>query len=183
MNAARSNSDALCIHFMEHLSRHFGLVIAYLLPGFVALAGVAPFAPIVSTWLRADQSASFGAPVYALLAATAAGMVVSCFRWLIIDRVHALTGLGNPIFNAQALEEKPAAFAYLVENHYRYYQFYANTLVGVVWAYAVHRLLGISHFSIGTDIGILILCATLFMGSHDALSKYRMRSQKLTGQR
>lgn len=33
---------------MDSLHRHFGLVIAYLLPGFVALAGLAPFVPSVA---------------------------------------------------------------------------------------------------------------------------------------
>src|SRR5712691_7153785 len=100
---------------MDFLNRHFGLVIAYLLPGFVALAGFAPLVPMVGGWLDAgNQTASLGAPLYALLAATAAGMVVSCFRWLVIDRIHAVTGLGGPAFNARALEERPAAVLFLL---------------------------------------------------------------------
>jgi hypothetical protein len=168
---------------MDTLSRQFGLVIAYLLPGFVALAGIAPLSAIVAKWLYADQTVSFGAPVYALLAATAAGMVVSCFRWFVVDRIHILTGVAAPVFNARALEDRPAAFNLLVESHYRYYQFYANTLVAVVWTYAIYRLLvKSSHLALGTDIGVLILCAVLFAGSRDALSKYRNRSGQLVGQ-
>src|SRR5712671_5880452 len=104
-----------CNHFMEILTRQFGLLIAYLLPGFVALAGIAPLVPTVAGWLKADQTASFGAPLYALLAATAVGMVVSCFRWLIVDKIHVFFGVSAPTFNARALEERPAAFNYLVE--------------------------------------------------------------------
>src|SRR5687768_10950940 len=99
---------------MENLNRNFGLVIAYLIPGFVALAGIVPFSPLVRAWLSGPETMNFGAPLYALLAATAAGMIVSVFRWLIIDGVHSLTGLGAPAFNARALEERPAAFAVLV---------------------------------------------------------------------
>src|SRR5260221_136394 len=110
---------------MDILNRQFGLVIAYLLPGFVVLAGIAPFSTTVTQWLRADQTANLGAPLYALLAATVAGMVASCFRWLLVDQIHSLTGLGGPAFNARALEERPAAFTLLVESHYRYYQFYS----------------------------------------------------------
>jgi len=103
-----------------------------------------------------------GPPVYALLVAIALGMVASCFRWLLIDRIHALTGVAVPIFNVRALEARPSAFTYLVENHYRYYQFYANTLVAVVWAYAIHRWLRTSSFlTFGTDLGVLVLCAVL----------------------
>jgi hypothetical protein len=167
----------------DSTNTHFGLVIAYLLPGFVALAGFAPLSPTVARWLSAAQTAGIDASLFAVMAATAAGMIVSCFRWLIVDRVHALTGLGAAAFNARALEERPAAVAFLVENHYRYYQFYANTLVATAWAYAVHRSLGTSP-SLGTwtDTGVLVLCAALFAGSRDALSKHRSRSIQLVGQ-
>src|SRR5258706_2232237 len=147
---------------MDILNRQFGLVIAYLLPGFVVLAGLAPLVPVVAGWLQADQTASFGAPLYALLAATAAGMVVSCFRWLIVDQIHSFTGLGGPAFNARALEDRPAAFTLLIQSHYRYYQFYSNTLVAVAGTYSMHRWLGTSpHLRFNTDLGVLVLCAVL----------------------
>jgi len=168
---------------MDILSRQFGLVIAYLLPGFIALIGVALFVPMIAGWLRADQSGSFGAPVYALLAATAAGMVVSCFRWFLVDQILVLTGLERPRFNAQALEQNPTAFNYLIENHYRYFQFYANTLVALIWTYFIYRSHSTSsHLTLGTDAGVMVLCTVLFAGSRDALGKFRMRSQLLTGQ-
>jgi hypothetical protein len=173
-----------CISFMEILNRQFGLIIAYVLPGFVALAGIAPLVPAVAGWLEpTGQGVGLGPPVYALLAATAAGMTVSCFRWLLIDQLHAMTGLGAPVFNARALEERPSAFTYLVESHYRYYQFYANTLVSVVWTYGIHRWLRTSPLlRFGSDVAVLILCAVLFAGSRDALEKYRSRCGQLVGQ-
>ena len=79
---------------MDNLSRQFGLIVAYLLPGFIALAGVAPFVPAVSSWLQPVNSGlDIGPPVYALMAAIAAGMIVSCFRWLLIDHIHSVTGI------------------------------------------------------------------------------------------
>jgi hypothetical protein len=167
---------------MEKLNRHFGLVIAFILPGFVALSGVAPLAPNVSAWLHAAPAAGFGAPLYVLLAAAEAGMVASCFRWLIVDRLHELSGVAAPSFNPRALAERPAAFDYLVESHYRYYQFYANTLVAAAWAYAVHRWAGdLPVLGVGSDLGVLLLCGVLFAGSRDALSKYRDRTRQLLG--
>ncbi len=166
---------------MEILNRQFGLAIAYLLPGFIALIGIAPLVPIVAQWLQAGQTANFGAPVYAILAATAAGMIASCFRWFLIDPIHTMTGVVPPIFNARALEERPLALNFLLENHYRYYQFYANTLIAVIWTYAIYRMLGTSpHLGLGTDIGMVILCAVLFTGSRDALKKYRVRRNALS---
>jgi hypothetical protein len=171
-----------CHPFMDILNRQFGLTIAYLLPGFIALSGLAPFVPAVGRWLNGQETAGLGAPVYAIIAAVAAGMIASCFRWALIDTLHAATGVPPGTFNAQALEAHPAAFSVLVDSHYRYYQFYANTLVAVVWAYLIHRVLRTSPLlGLGTDIGMLILCAVLFAGSRDALAKYRNRSRQLAG--
>lgn len=168
---------------MDILSRQFGLVIAYLLPGFIALIGVAPFVPMIAGWLKADQSGGFGAPVYALLAATAAGMVVSCFRWFLVDQILVMTGLERPAFNARALDQNASALNYLIENHYRYFQFYANTLVAIIWTYFIYRSHGTSsHLTFVTDAGVMVLCAVLFAGSRDALGKFRIRSRLLAGQ-
>jgi hypothetical protein len=166
---------------MDIFNRQFGLLIAYLLPGFIALAGSAPLSPTVAGWLRADQTAPFGAPLYVLLAATAAGMIVSCFRWIVIDRLVALTGVRATPFNTRALEASPAAFNYLVEQHYRFHQFYGNTIIAVVWTYGVYRWLGTPSVRLGMDIAMLILCAVLFAGSRDALEEYRERSSQLAG--
>lgn len=46
---------------MKSSNAHFGLAVAYLLPGFIALAGLAPLFPLVREWLRPmEQSATGG---------------------------------------------------------------------------------------------------------------------------
>jgi hypothetical protein len=174
---------APCITFMDNLNRQFGLIVAYLLPGFIALAGIAPLIPVVSSWLQPlSQGIGIGPPLYALLAATAMGMVVSCFRWLLIDAIHSVTGITPPVLNYGALEQRLESFNFIVESHYRYYQFYANALISILFAYGVNRLLKTSSLlGFGTDLGVFILCAVLFTGSRDALSKYRTRSSQLVG--
>jgi hypothetical protein len=169
---------------MNTSSNQFGLMVAYLLPGFIGLAAIAPFAPIVAAWLQPlnQAGASLGAPVYAVLAATTIGLIVSCFRWLLIDHVHRWTGIIPPVWDDSRLEDRLAAFDYLVESHYRYYQFVSNTLVVLTAAYALNRWMGTSPLlGIGTDIGVLILAATLFIASRDALSKYYTRTGRLLG--
>src|SRR5258708_1900175 len=149
---------------MNASSNQFGLMVAYLLPGFIGLAGIAPFSPIVMAWLRPlnQSAASLGAPVYAVLAATTIGMIVSCFRWLLIDHINLWTGIRPPTWDDSRLQETFNAFDYLVDNHYRYYQFFANTLVASLFAYAVNRLMETSPLlGVGTDLGLLVLCAVL----------------------
>jgi hypothetical protein len=170
---------------MKASSNQFGLLVAYLLPGFIGLAGVAPLTPLVALWLQpvSQGEAGFGPPIYTVLAATAVGMILNCFRWLLIDHIHHATGITPPVWDDSRLNERLTAFNYLVENHYRYYQFVGNTLVAVLLAYSINRWIGTSAlWGMSTDIGILILCAALFAGSRDALSKYYTRTSRLIGQ-
>lgn len=162
----------------------FGLVIAYLLPGFIGLAGIVPLLPAVATWLlpASPAQASLGPPIYVLLAAITFGMIISVFRWLLIDHIHYWTGLTPPVWDDSRLEDRLAAFNYLVESHYRYYQFVANTLVAVLWAYSINRWMKMSsRLGVGTDLLVVILCLALFAASRDALSKYYSRTSRLIG--
>src|SRR4051794_10808003 len=99
---------------MNWSNKQFGLMVAYVLPGFIVLAGLAPFSPTVSSWLQPlhQAEASLGAPLYAVLMATTIGMILSCFRWLIIDHIHFWTGLKSPVWDDSRLEERIDAFDY-----------------------------------------------------------------------
>lgn len=170
---------------METTSKHFGFVVAYLLPGFIVLAGVARFVPLVGAWLKPSTyaEASLGPPIYAILAATTLGMIANALRWLVVDHIHSWTGIRPPIWDDSRLGDRLDAFNYLVENHYRYYQFVANTLIAILWSYAINRFWGTgSFFGIGTDATVALLCAVLFVTSRDTLRKYYTRTARLIGQ-
>jgi hypothetical protein len=119
-------------------SENFWLVIAYILPGFVALWGVSFFSPTVESWITVSQQ---GAPtvagfMYVTLASIGTGLTVSGVRWAIIDSIHHLTGLTRPAWKFVNLDDKLQGFITLNEAHYRYYQFYANMFVAVGFTYA-----------------------------------------------
>jgi hypothetical protein len=163
---------------------HFGLLVAYVLPGFIAVAGMAPIFPTVARWLRPVDQGDFGLgpPVYALLGATAVGLILSCFRWVLIDHIHQWMGVTPPVWDDSQLPQRLGGFDYLVQNHFRYYEFTANTLLAVIGAYSVNRVLGTLPFlGLGTDLGMLILCIVLFAASRDALAKYYVRTGRLIG--
>ena len=163
----------------------FGLLVGYLLPGFLGLVGLAPMSPVVAGWLQGVElgDAGIGPPIYAVLCATMIGMIFSCIRWLIIDHVLAWTGVVAPVWNFRSLDRRLEALTYLVDNHYRYFQFYSNTLIAVAWAYPIQRLMKTSPFlGFGTDLGALFLCAVLFAGSRDALAKHYQRAGQLVGE-
>lgn len=163
-------------------SINFGLLIAYLLPGFVLLQGVRPFVPGVDVLLGtpADEAATVGGFLYTTLAAVGAGMVVSTVRWLVIDTLHHATGIRPPDWDFSLLGENAGAFDLIVEHYYRYYQAYANGVVSLVIVFAVRRWsLGVTSPIGALDLGLLTLSGVLFVGSRDSLRRYYTRGGQL----
>src|SRR3954471_14139508 len=115
-------------------SKQFGFLIGYLLPGFIGLAGMAPLFPAVARWLRPVNSGNFGLgpPLYAVLGAMTLGLILSCLRWVVLDHVHQWTGVRPPVWDDSRLEQALSGFDYLVQNHFRYYEWSANTLLAVM---------------------------------------------------
>ncbi len=166
--------------------RNFGLLIAYVLPGIVCLAGLSPFSPMIRSWLAVTgpSAPSVAGFCFVTLAALAAGLVISAVRWATVDTIHHRTGVTRPVWEDAVLAQKLDAFDYIVENHYRYYQFYANMLVALPFSYAALRVAGSSYvtFGIWSDLMTVVLCGVLFAGSRDALRKYYRRSARLLGE-
>jgi hypothetical protein len=162
--------------------RSFGLIIAYVLPGFMALWGASFVSETVRSWLDASaQGATVGGFAYATLAAIGAGMTANAVRWVLLDRLHHWTGVREPRWDFSRFAVRAAAFDRLVENHYRYYQSYGASLVAVTFSYALWKQsVGSSLLRPGwSDVGLLVVAAVLFAGSRDALRKYYTRAEQL----
>ena len=169
----------------EVTQKDFGLLIAYLLPGFVALWGVSIFSPTVQTWLgeTPPNSPTVGGFFYVTIASVGAGLTVSVVRWAVIDTIHHWTGVRNPQWDFSRLQENVAAFDTLVQIHYHHYQWCSNSLVSLSFLYLARRLsLGFWTSPLGwPDTGFLFLAVILFAGSRDTLRKYYTRVAKLLG--
>jgi hypothetical protein len=99
---------------------------------------------------------------------------VSTVRWLVIDALHHKTGLRRPARDFARLEKNVAAFEYLVLVHYRYYKFYANMVVALVWVYATR------DYALGWRGAFYFPLALLFFfASRDSLRKYYERTGSL----
>lgn len=161
---------------------NFGPLIAYLVPGAIVLLGLSEFSPTLQSWFAASSAdaPSIGGFLYLTVAAIAAGMTVSALRWAIVDTFHSLTGLTLPNLDFSRLGENVSAFTLLIDIHYRHYQFYANTAVATVIAYACYRIkLGAASPLGVVDAGVAILELIFIATSRDTLRKYYSRTAQL----
>lgn len=168
-------------------SKNFGLLIAYLLPGFTALWGVSYFSPTVHSWMNATPSspATIGGFLYVTLASIGAGLTVSTVRWALIDTIHHRTGIRQPTWDFSQLEKNLQAYSRLIEIHYDYYKFYGNMFIALFVAYFARRAsLGLWTTPVGAnELATLLLLILFFAGSRDTLSKYYMRAGQSLAQR
>ena len=160
----------------ENSLENFGLVIAYVLPGFNALQGFPLFSAASIAWggPNGDPNPSLTMFLSGTVMALASGLTVSTVRWLLIDGIHHRTGLRPPPWDFARLDKNIAAFEYLVLVHYRYYKFYANMVVALIWAYATRDYaLGLKGLY---DWPLVIL---FFFASRDSLKKCYDRTGRL----
>ncbi|MBS0204494.1 MAG: hypothetical protein JSS49_16440 [Planctomycetes bacterium] len=169
---------------MQDVTRdNFGLLIAYVLPGFVTLWGVSFFSGTVRHWLGTSSQASptVGGFLYVTVAAVATGLLVSTIRWMTVDRIHHVTGIPMPNWDFAKLGNSLSAFELLVSAHYRFYQWHANMLVAIAFAFfsfaVVSPLQGLLGFEIA--ISFIVVEIVLWLGSRDTLRKYYERTAKL----
>ncbi len=163
---------------------NFGLVIAYVIPGFAILWGLRPVVPDIDLLLGSPvtDAPTVGGFLYTTLAAIGCGMVVSTVRWMVIDTIHHTTGLRPPKWDFARLRESAAAFDLVVEHYYRYCQFHSNLCLSLLAVFTVRQWLGgFSTAPAAVDFGLLGLAVILFIGSRDSLRRYYTRGGALLG--
>ena len=166
-------------------TKNFGLLIAYVLPGLTILWGISFFYEPVHIWLYTapENAPTVSGFLYVTLAAVAAGMTASTVRWLLIDGMHHVTGLRRPALDFSRFQNHIEAYDILTEVHYRYYQFYANMIVAILFAIAAQRTaleswLTMPNFA---EVSAILVMALFYAGSRDTLGKYYSRLSRLLG--
>lgn len=162
-------------------ARHFGLLIAYVIPGFVLLVGLSGSVETVRQWLGGPGATgpNVGSFLYVLLASVALGLTASTLRWTLLDTIHHATGLHRPRLDFAALPGRLDAFERVVEDHYSYYKFYGNSLIALLAAYLMWRADGGGSYS--TDVVWIVIECVFAAGSRDALRRYYQRASRLLG--
>ena len=100
---------------MSHVSNtNFGLLIAYLIPGFLGVLTVKPYSAAPTSWMATSPGASptVGGFLFVTVSAVFFGLLASTIRWLVLDPLHHRTGLPLPSwdFDEHKHETPPTNF-------------------------------------------------------------------------
>ena len=163
--------------------KDFGLLISFVLPGFILLLGLAHHSETLMTWLgkSGEASPSVGGFLFLTVASVFAGMTVSTIRWAIVDAIHQRSGIKQPSWDFSRLAGREDSFEFLIAIHYRFYQFYSNSMIAIVVA-LVARWTSEGFLWIESACGLAV-CILFFAGSRDTLRKYYHRVDRLLAAR
>jgi hypothetical protein len=167
-------------------STSFGLLIAFLLPGLLALFGFALWEPslasIFNTFLTAESN--LGLFLLVILGAILTSLEISLVRWLLFElllcRRHRLTPADFSELGAQG---KLKAFQGAVEEHYRYHQFWGGIAIVIPFLYAGWArqagLLSMGWRILGSLVGFLLIEGLTVAGAIQAYTNYVQRARHI----
>ncbi len=160
---------------MTDISKGFGLVIAFVLPGLVGLYALSYFEPAIRDWfgLAATQEASVGGFLFVVVSSIGAGVFLSGLRWLVLDWAFG----PPPAVDSRRRAIDPqteAIYEDIRSQHYRYYQFYANMLCAIVLLYVAWVVTTAPGWRAAGLRFLVLLGASviLFLSARDAVHKY-----------
>lgn len=158
---------------VQTVSTHnFGYLISYVLPGFVGLWGISYHSPTLRLWLGVPpgDAVKVGGFLYVTILSIGLGLCLSTFRWLVLDTIHARTGLPRPQLDFARLREATSGYSLMTAYYYEYYKAHGNGLMAVLLAAALRwTALGVRF---GEAMAVACLAALLFLGSRDTLRKF-----------
>jgi hypothetical protein len=159
---------------------NFGLLIAYVIPGFLAVLQLAQISPMIARWLAVPSSGAptVGGFLYVTIASVGIGLGIGVLRWAGLDSLHRWMGLATPQWDFVKLQGNVEAFERMVQYHFRYYQFYGHTLIVLVVAAMLPQPLWgwLDASPLAAAVVALSLAVLLFAASRDALAKYQQRT-------
>ncbi len=157
----------------------FGVIIAFVAPGFVALQATSYYTSVTQAWMAAasDKDPGVGVFLFVLLGSLSMGLIVSGIRALLIDnllRSHLLLRRfaipPNKLDWSKVEEKNLLVLLTIRDGFYRHYQFYANTFVAVLlWSFSHAFASGLQRQY--WALIAAVLCA-LFLSARSSLRQY-----------
>jgi hypothetical protein len=174
-------------------TNNFGIVIAFIIPGIILLLGLAGVVPAIETllWANADSTApSVVGAIYLLIVSIGLGVLISGLRYFTIDTLLRWSsgrykiGCKLPAISYANLAGKQAEYTGLIENYYKFYQFYANSLVALIITFVLIATTENKIFDFPSDTSYpyftdLFISGLLFFSANDSFKKYCKNTEEL----
>jgi hypothetical protein len=169
-------------------STSFGYVIGFLLPGLFGLYGLSMWSKSVRGLLEpaTSTSATIGPSLFLLLSALTSGLLISALRYFVFERlVCQRHHLPKDMFAQLGIGDRLTAFKSVVDEHYRYHQFYGGCAVALTILFPKWLWDARQQFS-DLQIGLLIAAFVGFevllgVTAYDAFVRYVQRGTTIAG--
>lgn len=168
---------------MKNLSSHnFGILIAYILPGFVVLFGIGFWSVTVQSWLAVNpqKAPTIAGFLYVTVASLGIGVVLNTLRRHTLDLFHHFLGIKKAHWNYSDLQENISAIEFVIANQFRFYQFHGNLFLALLFTFVAYELQATTwnwwHFGF-----FLAVESIVFLGSRDNFRNYYLRLEEILG--
>lgn len=166
---------------VDKLGLTFGLLISFFFPGFVVfLAFVVRYYAEITVFCERSPTFSGAAVAVAVVLSVIAGLVLDAVRYFLLHLLKKLFKKVSSSFRElhnftmkDANEDDIKYHDWVIENHFRFHQFYGNLFLGVVCAVALLNDF-INGFLVWNGVWILI-----FIIGGSACLAYRATVKKL----
>lgn len=157
---------------LEKLDLNFGLLIAYVVPGFLGLYAISGYAPPIADLLGGPSHIPAGGALFPLLVLSlASGMVINSIAWGLVRPLIEFTGVRRPKLDYSKLrQETMEVYKETIEQAFRHYQSYSNLLVAQTVLgidYAIHSQ-NATWLTITATSSVILL---LFVAARDSLRR------------
>jgi hypothetical protein len=166
----------------------FGYLIAFLLPGIFGLYALRSWSPQVGVLLQPilQANASVGPSFIFLVVAIGIGVCLSGVRFFILERgVYRKYCLDEKLYVGMD-EKRLAIHRAIVEEHYRYHQFYGNCAIALIILFAGSLWHLHANWSCGQILGwtvaFIAFLLLLERSAKDAFTKYIKKCNNLPTQ-
>jgi hypothetical protein len=182
------HDEKTAVEMKDVTSTSFGYVIAFLLPGMLGLYALGMWFPEVQSLLlpATTKDATIGPSFFLLLSALTVGLVVGGVRFYLFQEwLCRKQKLGREMFKGLR-GDRLTSFKAVVDEHYRYHQFYGGCAVVVPfiflsWMRGKWLSAGYGHIILWTGI-FLMFEVFLFLTARSSFVDYCSRSKEIVTQ-
>lgn len=167
-------------------STSLGYIIAFLLPGLLSLFGLRYWSEDVSRFLQPALAAeaSVGPSIIILLVALGLGIAISVLTGLVVEKALCRGSLlPEALFERLIDKDRLTLFKVLVDEHYRYCQFYGGTAIALAVVYTgwvEQRGLGTDRRFVSVTLGLILLVGLLLYAAKGEFESFVSRADVLT---